>query len=207
MKLAIFGATGGCGRELVSRALGAGYEVTAYTRRASMPQQERFTAVFGPNDDPIAIDRTVAGRDAVLCALGGHPKRPRERVCSTAMFHIVNAMQRHRVRRVVAISTFGAGDSRPAVGFVARAFVFGFVLRSEVADKEAMEEILEHSGLDWTVVRVGVLTDDAPKGAYRAADDGSIRGMGRIARADVADFMLNELATGQWVGRRPVVQY
>ena len=207
MKVAIFGATGGTGRLLVARALEEGCDVTVYTRRASAPQHERLTAVFGPNGDPVAIDRAVAGRDAVLCALGGTPSRRRERVCSTAMAQIVPAMQRHGVRRLLAISTFGAGDTRPAVGFFVRTIVFGAVLRSEVADKEAMEGILAQSGLDWTVVRVGVLTDDAAKGAYRAADDGSIRGMGKISRADVADFMLKELASGAWVRRRPVVQY
>jgi len=70
-----------------------------------------------------------------------------------------------------------------------RHFVFGVVLRSEVADKEEMEAIPERSGLDWTVVRVGLLHDGPSCGAWRAADDASIQGMGRIARADVAAFM------------------
>ena len=49
------------------------------------------------------------------------------------MGHAVASMQRHHVRRMVAISTFGAGDTRPRVGWIVKHLVFGVVLRSEVA--------------------------------------------------------------------------
>ena len=107
--------------------------------------------------------------------------------------------------RVLAISTFGAGDSRPQVGWFERRLLFGFVLRSEVADKEAMEAQLFASDLEWTVVRVGLLTDEPPRGHWRTADDGSIRGMGKIARADVAAFMLAQIRSAAWLRRRPVI--
>ena len=102
---------------------------------------------------------------------------------------------------------FGAGDTRPRVGWLQRKLLFGLVLASEVADKEAMEAVLESSGLDWTTVRVGLLTDGPARGGYRVADDASIRGMGRIARADVAAFMLGQLRDDRWVRRKPAVMY
>jgi len=159
----------------------------------------------GSTSDSQAVERAVAGRDAVLCALGGSPVRRRERVCSTAMGHIAPAMARHGVRRVLAISTFGAGDSRQQVSWLVSHLVFGVVLRSEVADKEAMEAQLFASNLDWTVVRVGLLTDEPPRGRWRTADDGSICGMGKIARADVAAFMLAQISSTTWLRRRPVI--
>ena len=113
-------------------------------------------------------------------------------------------MQRHDVRRLVAISTFGAGETRPRLGWLVRHLVFGVVLRSEVADKEAMEAILENSGLDWTVVRVGFCTT-VRRGARGGLDDGSIQGMGRIARADVAAFMLDQLDDTSWLRRKPAL--
>ena len=105
------------------------------------------------------------------------------------------------------MSTFGAGDSRPLVNPLPRALIFGLVLRSEVADKEAMEALLVASDLDWTVVRVGILTDGPRTGRYRTRDDGSIRGMGKVSRNDVADFMLLELRARAWIRRRPVLMY
>jgi NAD(P)H-binding len=116
-------------------------------------------------------------------------------------------MERCGVRRVIAISTFGAGETRRQVGWVARTMLFGLILRSEVADKEAMELQLSTSNIEWTVVRVGMLIDGPARGVWRAADDGSIRGMGKIARADVAAFMLAQMGSGVWLRRRPVIMY
>ena len=121
------------------------------------------------------------------------------------MREAIAAMRRHRVRRVVAISTFGAGDTRPRTGWLVRHVVLGMVLRSEVADKEAMEALLEGSGLDWTVVRVGLLHDGPARRAWRAADVASIQGKGRIARADVAAFMLDQLDDPSWLRRKPAL--
>ena len=206
MKLAILGATGATGRALVEQALEAGHEVVALARRAdAIAPRAHLAVVSGSIADDKALDRVIAGSDAVLSALGGRPWRRRASVCATATQHVLPLMARHGVRRIVAISTFGAGDTRPHVGWLARHLLFGLVLRSEVADKEAMEDALARSGLDWTVVRVGLLTDEPPSGACRAADDESIRGMGKVARADVAAFMLQQLDSGAWMRRRPVL--
>ena len=208
MKIIVFGSTGGTGRQLVQQGLAAGHTITAFARHPeSLVAAPPLTPARGDTSDPQAVERAIAGQDAVLGALGGSPLRRRERVCSTAMGHIVGAMQRQGVRRVVAISTFGAGDTRPHVGWFPQHVLFGAVLASEVADKEAMEATLAASSLDWTAVRIGVLKDDPPRGTWRAADDGSIRGMGRIARGDVAAFMLQQVEGREWLRRRPVVQY
>jgi hypothetical protein len=63
-----------------------------------------------------------------------------------------------------------------------------------------MEAQLFASPLEWTVVRVGLLTDEPPRGRWRSADDGSIHGMGKIARADVAAFMLAQIGAAPGCG-------
>jgi uncharacterized protein YbjT (DUF2867 family) len=83
--------------------------------------------------------------------------------------------------------------------------LFGLVLRNQVADKDQMERLLTASDLDWTVVRVGRLTDGPARDAWRAADDGSIRMLGSIARADVAAFMVAQIEDNRWVWRKPVL--
>ena len=208
MRIAIFGATGGTGRQIVAQALTDGHEVTAFARSPSTLAPRRgLTVVAGEIHESSAVERAIAGNDAVLCALGGRPWRRRERVCSTAVRTLIPLMEKHGLHRIVAISTFGAGTTRSQVGWLARTLLFGLVLRSEVADKEAMETELSKTNLAWTVVRVGVLSDGPPRGTYRAADDGSIRGMGKIARGDVAAFMLAQLKSEAWVRRRPVIVY
>jgi putative NADH-flavin reductase len=206
MRLTLFGPTGGTGRQLVDAALAAGHQVIAYTRHAeSLAPRPGLAVCTGTLRDLRRMHEALAGSDAVLCALGGRPWRRTERVCSTAAKAILPLMQGTGVRRIVAISTFGAGDSRAQAGWAARTLLFGVVLRSEVADKEAMEAQLAASDLDWTAVRIGVLHDGPASGRWQAADDGSIVGLGKIARADVAAFMLGELQLGEWIRRRPVL--
>jgi putative NADH-flavin reductase len=208
MKIAVLGATGGTGREVVVQALARGHEVTALVRNPSALEPRRGLAIVaGDTEDPTSVERAILGNAAVLCALGGRPWRRRERVCSTAVRNLIPAMHKHGLQRIIAISTFGASNTRMQVGWFARTALFGLVLRSEVADKEAMEAELSNADLAWTVVRVGVLTDGPARGAYRAADDGSIRGMGKIARADVAAFMLAQLESESWMRRRPAIMY
>lgn len=203
MRLLVLGPTGGTGRQLVMQALAAGHEVRAVTRRPWAVEARPGLTVVGGAD----LEKAIAGCDAVLCALGGRPWRRSERVCSTAVGKVLPLMAKHGVKRILAISTFGAGDTRPQIGWLMRKLVFGLILASEVADKEAMEAELARSEVDWTVVRVGLLTEGEARGAYRAADDGSIRGMGKIARADVAAFMLAQLGKRDWVRRRPALMY
>jgi len=208
MKVIVFGSTGGTGRLLVSRALEEGHEVTAFARDAAALEERPGLTIFrGATADAGAVDRAVAGQDAVLSALGGRPWRRRARVCSSAMRNIASSMTRHGVRRIIAISTFGAGDTRAQVGWLARNLLFGLILRSEVADKEAMEEVLSATRLDWTVVRVGILADHGARSTWRAADDHTLHGMGKIARADVAAFMVGQLQSTTWLRRKPGLMY
>ena len=103
------------------------------------------------------------------------------------------------------ISTNGAAETRRNVGWFERNVLFGFVLAHEVADKEAMERALAETELDWTVVRVGVLTNGPATGRIRAADNGSIHQMGKVGRADVAAFMVAQLESDEWKRRKPVL--
>jgi len=207
MKILVFGPTGGTGQLLLERAIQTGHLVTAFTRNSSaIEERANLRVIAGDVLDPAAVVAAVAGQDAVLSALGGRPWRTSP-ICGPAICNITAAMTTHRVRRIVAISTLGAGETRADVGWFARNVLFGFVLRNEVADKEAMERHFGSTDLDWIVVRVSLLTNEAARGSFRVADDRSIHGMGKIARSDVADFMLAQLQTDSWLRRKPVIAY
>jgi putative NADH-flavin reductase len=207
VKIVIFGPTGGTGRLLVDKAVAAGHSVTAFARNiGGIAPRPNLTLRAGSVMDPASVEDVVAGHEAVLSALGGRPWR-RAPICGPAIRNIAAAMGKHGLRRIVVISTHGAAETRADVDWMTRNVVFGLVLRNEVADKEAMERFLAASDLDWTVVRVGVLTNAAAQGIYRASDDRTIREMGKIARSDVADFMLAQLADGRWMRRKPSVMY
>ncbi|MBR0847793.1 SDR family oxidoreductase [Bradyrhizobium diazoefficiens] len=205
MRVLVFGPTGGTGRLLVERALEAGHSVTAFARAPStIVSKPGLHIVTGSVLDAAAVEAVIPGHEAVLSTLGGRPWRTAP-ICGPAIRNIAAAMSKHGPRRIIVISTLGADDTRADVGWIARNVLFRFVLRNEVADKEAMERHLSATDLDWTVVRVGILTDGPARGIYRTADDHSIQGMGKIARADVAAFMVSQLTSEAWLRRRPVI--
>jgi putative NADH-flavin reductase len=82
MKLTIFAATGGNGREILEQALVAGHDVTAVVRNpGKLPASEiRVIAADLREPDPATLDSAVRGADAVLSGLGpGHCPRQESR--------------------------------------------------------------------------------------------------------------------------------
>ena len=72
MKLIIFGATGGTGRQCVDQALAQGHQVTAFVRQpaALTVQHPDLTIIQGDITDQDAVQRAIPGHDVVISALG-----------------------------------------------------------------------------------------------------------------------------------------
>jgi len=207
MKLIIFGATGTVGRQLVDQALAQGHQVTAFVRDpAALKLEHRgLTHQAGDVLDPNAVSDAVRGHDAVLIALGAGRKGT---VRAVGTKHVIEAMKRHGVRRLVCQSTLGAGDSRPVLNFFWKRIMFGLLLREAYADHEAQEALVKRSGLDWTIVRPGAFTDGPVTGAYKhgfAPTETDLKL--KISRADVASFMLRQLTGSAYLHRSPSLSY
>ena len=198
MKLTVFGATGGTGSEAVGQALDAGHEVLAVVRnparlRISHPN---LTVMTADVLQPAEIGDAVAGRDAVISALG-HSQRPAERkaaarptLCADSARSVTEAMRATGSRRLVIVSASGPytdGDG-PVLRYVLKPIVRRF-LKDDWDDLVAMEEVVRASGLDWTVLRPPQLTDKPVTGRYRTRLDANARGL-RVSRADVAHLAL-----------------
>jgi putative NADH-flavin reductase len=208
MKLTIFAASGGIGRQLLDQALAAGHDVTAVVRNPDRLPGGRFRTVAADlaAPDPSALERAVAGADAVLSGLG--PRSASEAgVASHGTRAIVQAMQATGVRRIVVVSAAPiatvASPGRPSPprhdpgdGFWMRHLLSPLTkaaLRKPYADLALMEDVLRDSGLDWTVVRPPRLTDRPATGAYRTAYGHNLRRGLLVSRADVAHLMLGVL--------------
>lgn len=207
MKIAVFGATGSIGRPLVSQALAQGHEVTALVRRpaALALEHPRLTRRTGDVLDPAAVDATVAGHDAVVVALGAGRHGG---VRTTGTRHVLDAMARHGVRRLICLSTLGAGDSRAMLNFFWKRIMFGLLLRQAYADHQAQEALVRDSGLDWTIVRPGAFTDGPATGDYRHGFAITARDLKlKVSRADVAQFMLRQLGDDGYLRQAPGLSY
>lgn len=206
MKIAVFGGTGRTGIPFIEQALAAGHNVTALVRTPSkMPiQNERLTLIQGDVKDTAAVDKTVAGADAVVSLLG--PSKGDKDTLATAGRNIVAAMKKHGVKRLVAMTGAGVRAPQDQPKFFDN--VMGFLLKATAGDvlrdSEAYANAIRNSGLDWTLARVPMLTDGAPTGKYRVGWAGVNTGP-RLARADGATFMLKQLDDREYVGKAPVV--
>ncbi|TVQ19127.1 MAG: SDR family oxidoreductase [Spirochaetaceae bacterium] len=195
MNVAIFGATGGVGTELVRQALRLGHSVTAFARDPSplADHADHLTIVTGDVRDPADVARAVRGQDAVLCALGARDLK-KTTIRATGTANIIGAMKQEGVRRLIVVSAMGIGASWASLSLFNRMF-FATLLRSSRADHEAQEAVVTASGLDWTIVRPSGLVNTPGTGVYDVGEN--IRATtSRIPRADVADLILTELAAG-----------
>ncbi len=208
MRLLIVGATGGTGRQLVAQALERGHQVTALARNPARVklQHERLRVVRGDVLDDASVERAVRGQDAVLSALGHKRWLYPNRILSDGTRNLLRAMEALGVRRFVCESSLGVGDSRGRLGLYFTLFVIPFILPFYYWDKSRQESVIRASPLDWTIVRPGVLTNGPRRGAYRHGPRvGNWIWSVRISRADVADFMLNQLTDDTYLRSAPGV--
>ena len=206
MKLALFGGSGATGQLLTKLALADGHTVSALVRNpAKYPEAASVRVIQGNAFDRVAIAETLRGADAVLSALGARSLR-REDVLERAVPLIVEAMEEAGIARIVVLGSAGALPSalekQPAWrAWIVENLVYRTLLKWPVASQRAQYASLSASRLDWTMVMPPMLTQGAPRGSYRVDGEALPRNGSRIARADVAAFMLAQLASEQWTRR------
>jgi putative NADH-flavin reductase len=188
MNLFVLGATGGIGRLVLDHALARGHSVTAFVRSPQKIalQNERLQLHKG---DPLNAEELVArlpGHDAVISSLGSSKQSTLLQDSAKA---IVSSMKRANVHRILVVSV---GFLFPETGLPG-ALLRNLILKSTGKDAAAMESILMREPLEWTVVRPPRLTNAKASGKYRMMDGHMPKRGFTIPRADVADFLLNEV--------------
>ena len=214
MKLTIFAATGGIGRQALEQAVAAGHDVTAVVRNPNKLSGEAVRIVTADlaAADPAVLESAVTGADAVLSGLGPHSNADAG-VASRGTRAVVAAMRATGVRRIVVVSAAPVATvpspgrpnppkHDPGDGFFMR-YLFSKIASARFgkvyADLALMEDVLAGSGLDWTVVRPPQLTDKPLTGRYRTAYGQNLRGGLSVPRADVAHLMLRVLDQPQTI--------
>lgn len=211
MKILVLGATGATGLLIVRDALAAGHSVVALVRskeKALAAGLSGIDLVEGDARDEAALTRAIAGSDAVISSLGTAMSPFREvTLLSTATRALVRVMEAQKVRRLVCITGLGAGDSRGHGGFFFDRVFLPLLLSKVYDDKNRQEDAIRASALDWTIVRPTVLNDKPARGHVRALTDLSSVHGGSIARADVADFVVQQLTTETWLRKAPLITW
>ncbi|TCZ80788.1 SDR family oxidoreductase [Paenibacillus albiflavus] len=190
MKVVVFGATGGTGRQVVIQALEAGHEVTVIARNpeALYIHGERLEIFQGDVLDPASFSKRIVGQDAVLSALGVNHRKPTS-VYSEGTGNIAKAMQEVGVHRLISLSSAGLEIPSDTPWMVRQTIklVIQPMFKYAYEDMARMEEKLQKSGLNWTVVRPPRLTNGQKTGTYRTTINKHLPKARGITRADLAD--------------------
>lgn len=209
MHLLIIGATRGIGLQLLDRAWRSGHAVTALARRPQKLPGPRPNLQVIPGDilDMTSVRQAMAGQEAVCLTVGvGVTFRP-VKVFSEGTRNVLAAMEERGVRRLVAVTGIGAGDSQGRGGFFYDRIFNPLLLRTIYQDKDRQEALIRASDADWTIVRPARLTNGPLTGIYRVITDLTGVTAGKISRADVAHFILAELAAPRYVKQTPLLTY
>ena len=206
MKILILGSTGGTGQQLVAQALNQNYEVTALARDPSRLKlnHERLTVVKGSVLDKDVIANAIDGKDAVLSALGAGKSLKSKDLISNAVSILIPAMEQKKVKRLIFLSAFGVGETFKQADFIQK-IIFRLFLRNIYADKTKADEQIRNSTLVWTLIYPVLLTDAPGTGNYKAGEKLGMKGMPKISRADVAEFMLRQLTDNTFTKKSPII--
>jgi uncharacterized protein YbjT (DUF2867 family) len=203
MKVLVFGASGKTGGLVVERALAKGHEVSVLVREASKFNVAGVNVIAGDATKHDDVLRAVKGQGAVIDTIGGTTPYKTTQLESASVRNMITAMKAEGVRRLIVVSMMGLGESREQAPAWYRYLLMTTFLRGSTKDKGAMEELVNASGLDYVIARPPILKDGAATGSVK------VLGMGEtghaITRADLANFLVDQLGSDEYVGRAVTV--
>jgi len=209
-KIALFGGSGQTGMEFLKRALDNGYQVKALAR-----SPQKFS-IKHPNLEVIEGDvlvqqdvtAVVKGCDVVV-SLFGHVKGSPEWLQTNGTKNIVAAMKQEKVEKIISLSGGGLPfpeKDQPKMPDKMIRFIMKIAVPKILNDAIKHHKILENSKLKWLIVRGPRLTDDKKTGNYRVGWVG-VNASTKIARADLADFILKQIDDEQFLYQMPFVSH
>ncbi|CAG8556139.1 3363_t:CDS:2 [Ambispora gerdemannii] len=214
----VLGASGRLGSQVVRQALDASYYVTTLVRNdRALPftrQQLRnpnLVICVGSIFSRTNLDRVIEGQDVVINCLG--PRRSCEfnllnflgqrtsdiDLNSRAQRYINESMARLGVKRLIIVRCHGTST-------LDSFFTRLFFSKMHNNDKKVQEKLIVENSkfLDWTIVRVGGLSNGKLTKKYSLHDNDQII-LKKVSRADVAHFILKEVGNGTWIQRTPSI--
>jgi putative NADH-flavin reductase len=211
MKILSLGANGAVGQLALDDLLKANHEVTALVRNPSAMQRKdpRLTVVQGEPTNAADLEKLLAGQDAVLSTLGARTNK-RTTLRTDVARNLVAGMKKHGIRKLVWLDAAGVGSSKE---FVQRSsFFFGRIIMPLFLDRmyedaNVADDLIEKSGCSWVIVRPMSFTNGAKTGNISVITDMSltVRLRLRIARADVAAFLVKQVVRDDYVGQMPII--
>ncbi len=208
MKIIIFGASGKTGLEVCKLAVKKGYAVIGFDiyKNEQLVGLNNFKFIKGSVLNPDEVEQAMSGADAVVSELGVKigSKLP---LLSEGNKNIISAMHKHKIKRLITQSAFGALESYKKLPFYYK-IIHKLLLGPMSKDKNIMEREVQKSNIDYTIIRPVRLTNGPAKGKFRTGDSNLRLGLNpRISRKDVALFIMDELENNEYIKKAVTITY
>ena len=199
MRILLLGATGRTGKIILDKALGDGDKVTAIARDKSKLEGTNADIIEGTPYNKATVVAAIKSCEAVVSTLNVSRKtdspwaklRSPKDLISRSVQNAVESMKENNIKRIIVLSTLGAGDSREKMPLLFNLFISMTNLRYAFKDHTRQEEILAQSGLDWTVIRLPMLTNDEGENEVIVNMNDGKKLNRNVNRETVARFILN----------------
>ena len=192
-KIAVLGGTGKSGNHVVKKLIGAGFSPRLLHRNPSLIQNPNplIEWVKGDARNPESVHELLDGCDAVISTLG-QPKGEAS-IFSDATRNVIRAMDFFQIKRYILTTGLNVDTPMDKKGsYAASATVWMKANYPETTNDKQLEwEILNESGLDWTLVRLPLidLTDQDIQIKISLADCPGEK----ISAASLAGFLVKQL--------------
>jgi len=162
MKIAVFGATGGLGQQLLEKALAKGHEIIAYVRSPEKItyENDHLEVITGDVFDKEKITEILKGVDATF--ITWRMRTQRIPLFSEGTQNVVDGMKANGIKRIIVMSEYAYGEHYRNFGLVARGFtkLYEKTARFQIGERNKQDSIIYESGLDWTFNRIRALNDN-----------------------------------------------
>jgi len=210
MAIFLFGATGGTGKEILTKLLEQKHKVTVLVRNPDDLNivDENLEIIRGNIYNSEDYQGELGKCDLVISALGTGTSRKPTEVYSKGGQHIITAMRKSNIKRLITLTATAFDPSDPATrNFIVR-YIVQPLFKNIYSDMQKWETILENSnGIDWTIVRPSRLLNGKEKGRYRIQLDHCPKGGTKINRGDLADFIVRQISSEKYVHQKVAIAY
>jgi len=216
MKLFLLGATGRTGFEILKRVVRDHHTVKALVRNPSkltlseIPhiQEGQVELIAGNVFEKEKLEASIEGCDMIISALGTGTDNSYTEIYSEGGRNLIAAMRLTGIKKLITITSGLIDMSDPSTDN----FFLNRIIRPSFYkvyyDQIRWETILDDTDdIDWICVRPTYLTNKTFKGKYRIKHKHCPKGGRRIGRADLADFIVNQLNSDEYVHLKPVIAY
>ena len=198
LHILVIGANGGIGKQVVELALEAGHNVTAMLRNPAklVMTHNNLQIIKGDVMRQETFEDHIEGKDAIISALGTNTLTKPTILYSEGNKNLLKAMKKKGVRRAFFISASALEISPVLPSYVrfVEKYIVQKILKHMYDDLRLMERLIKESDTNWTIMRPPRLTDKPATAEYRFASNWCGKICLRMPRADLAHFMINNIA-------------